>query len=87
MIERKQYKGITWIDIESPTAEEIEEVSKQFKLHPLISTELGQPSARPKIDPYHDYIYTILHFPIYQHKVLFECAQKDVIFSLEHLFG
>ena len=69
MIERKQYKGITWIDIESPTAEEIEEVSKQFKLHPLISTELGQPSARPKIDPYHDYIYTILHFPIYQHKL------------------
>lgn len=62
MIKRVLYNGVTWIDLESPSSEEMSELTKEFNLHPLISSELLSPSLRPKIDLHKDYIYLILHF-------------------------
>ncbi len=62
MIKRLIYSGITWIDLESPSSEEVAKLSDEFKLHPLVSSELLSPSLRPKIDLHKSYIYLILHF-------------------------
>ena len=62
MIKRLLYNGIVWIDLESPSAEDVTELSAEFNLHPLVTSELLSPSLRPKIDLHKDYIYIILHF-------------------------
>ncbi len=62
MIKKVLHNGITWVDLESPSSEDVATLSKEFKLHPLISSELLSPSLQPKINVYKDYLYIILHF-------------------------
>ena len=54
---------ITWIDIASPTEDDIEYLRKHYKLHPLICEELTGPSQRSKTERYNDYLFLVIHFP------------------------
>ena len=64
MISRYNHQKINWIDLESPTHEEIVSVAEEFDLHPVVSSELLNPSERAKVDVYSNAIYLILHFPV-----------------------
>jgi len=64
MISRYTHQGLTWIDLESPTREEVAALSEEFELHPIIANELLTSSERAKVDLYENAIYLILHFPI-----------------------
>ncbi len=66
MLTRREYKGVTWIDLESPNEEELTAVAGEYKIHPLVIGELTNPSLRSKVDRYSDFIYLILHFPVCQ---------------------
>src|SRR5690606_26119207 len=67
MIKKFKQKGITWLDVESPTKEDILEISKEHNLHSLVTNELLAPSHQSHIDAYDQYIYLVLHFPIFEH--------------------
>lgn len=67
MIKRYTYKELVWIDLESPTQAEVREIMEEFRIHPLIAEELLTPTLKPKVDPYEEYIYLILHFPALKH--------------------
>ena len=54
---------ITWIDIASPTEDDIEYLRANYKLHPLICEELAGPSQRSKTETYDDYLFLVIHFP------------------------
>ncbi len=64
MTKRQDYDGLTWIDLESPTEEELAQLAKDYEIHPLALQELSKPSLRSKVDLYSNFIYLILHFPI-----------------------
>ncbi len=64
MISRYSHQGLSWIDLESPTKEEILVLADEYDLHPIIANELKEPSERSKIDIYQKAIYLVLHFPI-----------------------
>lgn len=66
MIKKFHYKDLLWIDMQSPTKAEIEEVTKEYKIHPVASSELSKPSVRSHVDIYDDFIYLVLHFPTCQ---------------------
>ncbi|MFH1170837.1 MAG: magnesium transporter CorA family protein [Candidatus Vogelbacteria bacterium] len=66
MLTRREYKDLTWIDLESPTESELKQVADEYQIHSLVVGELTQPSLRSKVDLYSDFIYLILHFPICQ---------------------
>lgn len=63
MIARHTHSNLTWVDLESPSQEEVRRVMEEFKLHPLVAEELLIPTLKPKAEYYGDYIYLILHFP------------------------
>lgn len=67
MISRFEYEGVTWVDIESPTAEEIDEIAQEFELGSLLPQELLTPSLKPRADLYPEFAYTVLHFPALRH--------------------
>jgi len=68
MLSRYKHKKITWIDLESPTQEEVRTLMKEFDIHPLVANELLVPTVRPKVDLYYNLIYLILHFPAFEHR-------------------
>ncbi len=63
MITKHTNRGLSWIDVESPTQDEIRALAKEYSLNPLVVHELSAPSVKPKVDLYKDFIYLILHFP------------------------
>lgn len=63
MLKKFKYKEITWLDLESPTSEELAQIGQEWSIHPLVIQELAQASHRTKVDLYNDYLYLILHFP------------------------
>lgn len=67
MISRYKYHDLTWIDMESPTNEEVRHIMEEFDIHPIVADELLGPSLRPKVDSYENFIYLILHFPAIRH--------------------
>ena len=64
MITRHASKNAAWIDLESPSQDEIREIAKEFHLNPLVVHELSAPTLKPKVDMYENFIYLILHFPL-----------------------
>lgn len=61
-------KALTWHHFFKPAAPDIEELRKNFSFHPLVLDELTKPTMRPKVDNYGDYLYLVLHFPIFDEK-------------------
>lgn len=68
MISRYTYKDLIWVDVQSPTQEEVRALMEEFSIHPLAADELLTPTLRPKVDLYSNFIYLILHFPTISHK-------------------
>ncbi len=66
---KKVYKheGLIWVDLETPSKEEVREIMEEFSIHPIVAEELLIPTLRPKVDLYDNLIYLILHFPAEQH--------------------
>jgi magnesium transporter len=67
MINRYAYKDATWIDLYNPGAHEIKQVMEEFGINPDAANELSSPSTRSRIDLYKDFLYVILHFPVFRH--------------------
>ncbi len=67
MISRYRYKDLTWVDLESPTHEEVLQIMQEFNLPELVAEEMVANSIRSKVDMYENLIYVILHFPLISH--------------------
>ncbi|MES2023314.1 MAG: magnesium transporter CorA family protein [Patescibacteria group bacterium] len=64
MLSKYKYNDITWIDLESPTTEEIFDLVDEFSIPPLVAEEFISKTVRSKVDVYRNLIYLILHFPV-----------------------
>jgi magnesium transporter len=58
------YRGIVWIDLESPDDNEIASLVKRYDLHPLVGEELRSSPSLAKIDFYKEYTLIILTLPV-----------------------
>jgi len=52
--------GFAWIDLEGPKDEDLEELAKHIKLHPLTIHDAKTFKQRPKIEDYDDYVYLVV---------------------------
>lgn len=69
MMTTYKHKKLTWVNLESPTRDDIEKVMRDFSIPILVADELMRPTLRPKVDVYPNLIYLILHFPVYNQKI------------------
>jgi len=76
MIHTYTHKKFTWVDLENPTHDEVEELMRRYHIHPLVGQELLSPTVRPKVDLYDNFIYLILHFPSVTHSHNGETEQE-----------
>ena len=63
MITVHRLKALTWVDVENPTREDIQDLIADYKVHPACAEELLTPSERAKVDTYEDSLYLVLHYP------------------------
>jgi len=57
-------RGLVWIDLQSPTDDEIGLLVKRYDLHPLVGEELKNSPSPAKIDFHKDYTLVILTLPV-----------------------
>jgi magnesium transporter len=67
MISKYTYKGLTWVDLESPTEEELRHVQEEYSIPVTVGEEMRHESAQSKVDLYPGFIYLALHFPQISH--------------------
>ena len=58
--------GLRWIHIEQPRLAHREWLEENFDFHPLDFEDVYSRNQRPKLDSYDDYIFIVLHFPVFE---------------------
>lgn len=64
MITHHASKGLVWLDVSTPTDDEIASLVKRYELHPLVGEELKSSSSLAKMDFYKDYMLVVLTLPV-----------------------
>ena len=64
-VEEIAAEGLRWVNIEKPGAPEQAWLEEHFDFHPLDFEDVLSRNQRPKIDKYDDYLFIVLHFPIF----------------------
>ena len=54
-----------WIHIESPRSADRDWLEEHFDFHPLDYEDVFSRNQRPKLDQYDDYVFIVLHFPLF----------------------
>jgi magnesium transporter len=68
-VEIIQGEGLRWVKIERPTSLESGWLEEHFDFHPLDFEDVQSRNQRPKIDEYENYLFIVLHFPIFDRSV------------------
>ena len=77
------YRGIVWIDLQSPSDDEISGLVKRYGLHALVGEELRQKSSVAKVDFYKDYIVVVLTLPLRVKTTHgYEIAEREIDFVI-----
>jgi Mg2+ and Co2+ transporter CorA len=63
MIRRHTRGKITWVDLESPSHQELDEIMREFDIDERIEEEIIAPTPYPIAISFPKYQYLILHFP------------------------
>lgn len=74
-------RGIVWIDLQSPTEEEISSVVARYSLHPLVGEELRDFTSHSKIDFHDGYMLATLTIPErMKHGAVYRTIDKEIDF-------
>jgi magnesium transporter len=85
-IQELSASGLTWVHVERPTAADLAELAERFGFHELDVEDVLSRRQRPKIDEYPDYLFLVLHFPVYDKKIQrLNAAELDVFLGQNYL--
>jgi magnesium transporter len=77
------HRGIVWLDLVSPTDDEVAGLVKRYALHPLVGEELKTSSALAKVDFYGDYALVVLTLPArVQNGNMHEIVDREIDFVI-----
>ena len=68
-VEVVEHAGLRWINIERPGPLDRAWLEEHFEFHPLDYEDVSSRNQRPKIDEYDDYLFIVLHFPVFDKNV------------------
>ena len=68
-VEQIESSGLRWINIERPGGLERAWLEEHFDFHALDLEDVLSRNQRPKIDVYDDYLFSVLHLPVFDRAV------------------
>ena len=79
-------EGLTWVHLDRPHPAAIEELATRFGWHELDVEDVLSKRQRPKIDEYPEYLFAVLHFPVYDKAVQrLNAGELDVFLGPDYL--
>jgi magnesium transporter len=85
-VEQISAAGLRWINIEEPGAIEQAWLEEHFDFHPLAYEDVASRNQRPKIDEYDDYLFIVLHFPVFDKNVgRLNAGELDIFVGPDYL--
>jgi magnesium transporter len=85
-VETVQSNGLRWVSIERPTPLEAAWLEEHFEFHPLDLEDVLSRNQRPKIDEYPDYLFIVLHFPVFDPQVKrLNAGELDIFVGADYL--
>lgn len=79
-VETVTWGDLTWVNIEKPTQKETEYLAQHYPFHALDLDDTLSRIQRPKIDEYEDYVFIVLHFPVWHRETQIATATQVSIF-------
>jgi len=87
MITTHSSRGLVWLDLESPTEDEIGGLVQRYGLHPLVGEELKSSPSLAKIEFYKDYVLVVLTLPVrIQDGTGYSIADREIDFVIGKSF-
>lgn len=59
------HNQVSWLNIERPTHEDTAHLRRYYPFHPLDLEDVISGIERPKVDEYDEYLFIVMHFPVY----------------------
>jgi magnesium transporter len=85
-VETVESHGLRWVNIERPGPVDRAWLEEHFEFHPLDYEDVASRNQRPKIDEYEDYLFIILHFPVFDKTVgRLNAAELDIFVGPDFL--
>jgi magnesium transporter len=85
-VEIIEREGLRWINIERPTALDRAWLEEHFEFHPLDYEDVLSRNQRPKIDEYENYLFIVLHFPVFDKNVgRLNAGELDIFVGPDYL--
>jgi magnesium transporter len=66
-VEQIESAGLRWVNIEHPGSLERAWIEEHFDFHALDLEDVLSRNQRPKIDVYDEYLFIVLHLPVFDH--------------------
>jgi magnesium transporter len=67
-LETLTFHHVTWVNIENATPQDIDVLRRKFRFHPLDLDDVLSKIERPKVDEYEDYLFIVMHFPVFDYE-------------------
>jgi magnesium transporter len=85
-VEIVESDGLRWINIEQPSPVDRAWLEEHFDFHALDYEDVQSRNQRPKIDEYEDYLFIVLHFPVFDKAVgRLNAAELDIFIGPDFL--
>ena len=80
------FKNTTWIDFDSPSADDVLYLQENFNIHPIAIEEFITPTIRPRATRYNNCVFLTIHIPLYDVKAraTYPC-ELDIVITRDHL--
>jgi magnesium transporter len=78
--------GLTWIHLDAPDAEQATLLAERFGWHALDVEDVLSKRQRPKVDEYPEYLFGVLHFPVYDKTIQrLNAAELDLFLGPDYV--
>jgi magnesium transporter len=79
-------QGLTWVHVDAPDQATANELAQRFGWHPLDVEDILSKRQRPKVDDYPDYVFAVLHFPVFDKAIQrLNAAELDIFLGSDYL--
>ena len=79
-------EGLTWVHLDRPDPASAHALAERFGWHELDVEDVLSKRQRPKIDEYPEYLFGVLHFPVYDKAIQrLNAAELDVFLGADYL--
>ncbi len=85
-VEVIEHAGLRWINIERPGSVDRAWLEEHFEFHALDYEDVVSRNQRPKIDEYENYLFIVLHFPVFDKSVgRLNAGELDIFIGPDYL--